>query len=122
MEIKLDYIPEKVYRVFQGKITEYVRTTISVPTFKYHVFDSYKHLLFVNEKGDNKYVGRYRREDMCFYMGEEFFLTKKEAYDAYVKELENQIKELNDRVLQIQMEALDIVGDLDNFMEYYKDL
>lgn len=116
MKNKSDYIPKKVYGIFQNDIIEYINNNPS----EIKLFDNYKHILFDNELGKNDYVGVFRSKDNSFTLNDGFYLTKKEAYDAYVELLEQEIKEKNQQALQLQMEALDIIGDLNIFMEKYE--
>lgn len=120
MEIKLDYIPKKLYGIFQNDIIEYINNNPSEIKFKFPMFDNYKHILFDNELGKNDYVGVFRSKDKSFTLNDGFYLTKKEAYDAYVKLLEQEIEDKNNQAFNLQMEALDLIGDLNIFMETYE--
>ena len=121
MEIKLDYIPEKVYRLFNYEIQELNLVESNRNITPLHDYIYYSGRIII-DKWINIYIGQYHKPTKNFFLDGEFFLTKKEAYDAHVKELENQIKELNDKALKLQMEALDTIGDLNYFMEQYKEL
>lgn len=122
MQTKLDYIPKKVYGIFQNDIIEYINNNPSEIKFKFPMVDNYKHILFDNELGKNDYVGVFRSKDKSFTLNDGFYLTKKEAYDSYVKLLEQEIEDKNNQAFKIQMEALDLIGDLNIFMENYKEL
>lgn len=120
METKLDYVPSVLFRMSDNVIVEYkpIKNATRISDSEYCTF-----VEFETPYGSSSFVGRiYNNERESFYLYDTFYLTKKEAYDAYVKELENQIKELNDKAFKLQMEALDVIGDLNCFMEQYKEL
>jgi hypothetical protein len=115
MKTKLYYIPKKVYTFYKDEIIE-------LSLFQFPNESKCDWLRFHGKSENNftLYIGYFHKATKTFFLDSETYLTKKEAYDSYVKLLEQEIEDKNKQAFKIQMEALELIGDLNIFIETYE--
>lgn len=120
METKLDYIPKRIYSIYsKGVIIEYRlienRSLIAGS-------DDYTFVEYESDSHGTSFLGKiYNNDRKFFYLRPDgYYLTKKEAYHAYIEILEIELENTREHIKRLQSEESELMRDLNILIKNYE--